>query len=138
MLSEAAGIQEEYTSTDEELHEYLLVHTESLLRRLRAQIHNGLVPAPVVLFWPKQAIRADDGTRIQRLVAMNLPDEDVTVIVQGGAERVGAYAYLTVIPTHEAVSATLTTPLGETTWRMERCRHGDIFMLDEPVRQTQG
>lgn len=121
------------------IHDYLVTHVDGLMLKFRKAIHQGLRPNPALMFWPKENVKADDGTTIKRVVAMDLDEEDtknVLVPMRAGAERTRAYALLFIDPQQEQVKAVLETPHGTETWIMKKEYHGDVFVLKDPVRES--
>lgn len=129
--------KEEYSNTAPTIHDYLVLHTDNLMRRLRDAIHKGLNPNPVAMFWPRAPVRGDDGSTISRLVGMDLAEEDlkdVKVPLRVGVDRTNAYAVLLIVPSEECVKGVLETPAGTMTWTMRKQRRGDSTFIQEPVR----
>lgn len=136
MASKAARVKE-YINSGLILHDYLVTYVDGFMRRMRRALNNGTRANPVLIFWPKKAVRADDGTMIKRMVAMDLDEVEVLNVkkhLEEMVKRTDAYAALFVDTRGGEVRAVLESPHGSATWTMRRERHGDLTVLTEPVQ----
>jgi len=137
MQSDKSARVKEYINSGLYIHDYLVTYIDGMLLRLRDAIHKGLRVNPVVMFWPRTAIKDDAGKRVDRVVMMDMTEEmmrDKLTHIRGGIERTGAYGFLLLTPEEEEVKAVLETPNGTETWHLKKERHGDITVLKEPVK----
>lgn len=127
--------QREYSENTKTLHDYLKQYVSALLLRMREELLKGMPVNPMLLLWPKRPVLGDDGSYIEKMVAMDLKEHDVQNLrdtVAGAILRTNALGYLLVTPIEKGILASLETPFGTDGWLIQKQRRGDITFWKEP------
>lgn len=121
----------EYIVSERFIHDGLLKDGDFLVKRLYKLWKRDRRIEPSVLMWPSHELTADDGGKIDRLIAMTLPPEieEHKSQLRAAVDRVSAYAFFIVRREGSEVKALLETPHGTRSWTIPIQRSADVELL---------
>jgi len=86
---------------------------------------------PFFLAWPAEIVKAHDGTPIEDICRLELPEvkEEWSKLFQQAVELTKAYAILLCEQKEDGVKVILESPHGTRCWTLPIERHGDVYVL---------
>jgi hypothetical protein len=119
------------------IHDSLLKRAEEVLEAVRKGWNKGEKIEALVIAWPGEGVRTDDGKYIEGPclgVLGPVPEKLRPAAIGEFARRTRAYALLFLEPkAKEEVRAVFESPHGAREWSIPLERHGDVWMATRPV-----
>jgi hypothetical protein len=119
------------------IHDSLLKRAEDMLEAVRRSWNQGEEIDPLVVSWPGEGIRTDDGRLIDGPCIGNLRpvlEKKRPAAIAEFARRTKAYGLLFIEPRAKVeVRAVFETPHGAREWSIALERHGDVWLATRPV-----
>jgi len=117
------------------IHQQLVAAVSNSLKHLYDMWKEDGKISPVALSWPSRTIQADDGSPIDDLCALALPElpEERTHALQLLVERTNSRALLVREQHADSIDTILETPWGAVSWSIPIRRSGDVRVLGDSV-----
>ena len=129
------NLTEEDLLTERFIHQGLLVEAEAMVKHLYAVWKKDKKVPRLAFSWPAEEIKADDGSLIDRMVSLEVPEEPVVRVqaLRTLAIRTKAYGLFVIEPEAEQIRVVFETPHGTRSWTISIQVRGDRKALGRPV-----
>lgn len=121
-----------YITSERFIHDDLLTKCERLFQTAKTVLQKKEDPS-IVILWPGEAVKAEDGTAIEHEIFAELPAENRTESLCRLVETAKAYGLLVIELQPHALVAIFESPHGTRSWRSSIQLRGDVRVPAETV-----
>lgn len=127
----------EYLTSERFIHENIMQQAETLLARYRELWKKGAKRQNLFFTWPAVEVQDDDGTGIEGVCAMYLPEAraEWAQAMRQMVVRTKAYALFLLEVREREVKAILESNHGTRTWTIPILLRGDVHVLGPAEKQ---